>query len=220
MENIEKQLENLSEVKHLIEKSTKFISLSGLAGVAAGIFALLGASVMYFKYGAFFTLRYSSEGIAYQDMLSGESYLDFIKCALLIGGSVLFLALASGILFTMNKAKKKSLPIWDNTTKRLLVNLFIPLIAGGLFAGALLFHGLIFLIAPVTLVFYGLALINASKYTFHDVKYLGLIEIALGLIASFFVGYGLFVWALGFGLMHIVYGIVMYFKYEHQSAKA
>jgi hypothetical protein len=96
--------------------------------------------------------------------------------------------------------------------------LFIPLIAGGLFVAALLFHGLIFLIAPVTLIFYGLALINASKHTYHDVKYLGLIEIALGLIASFFVGYGLFVWALGFGVMHIVYGILMYLKYEHSKA--
>jgi hypothetical protein len=220
MENIEKQLENLSEVKHLIEKSTKFISLSGLAGVFAGFFALLGAAIMYYKFGAFFAMRYSKYGIAYQEMLRGEAYREFIMFGIIVGVSVLVLAILSGVLLTINKAKRKALPIWDNTSKRLLLNLFVPLVAGGLFAAALIYHGLIFLVAPVTLIFYGLALINASKYTIHDVKYLGYIEVTLGILSSFFVGYGLFVWALGFGLMHMVYGILMYYKYEHSKSKA
>ena len=109
---------------------------------------------------------------------------------------------------------KKEQKIWDALTRRLLINLMIPLITGGLFCLALFYHGYIALIAPATLIFYGLALINSSKYTFNDVRYLGISEIVLGMIALFMLGYGLEVWAIGFGLLHILYGSLMYFKYE------
>lgn len=78
----------------------------------------------------------------------------------------------------------------------------------------LIYQGHIELAAPATLVFYGLALLNASKYTLSDIRYLGLLEIVTGLMATFFIEYGLLFWAFGFGLLHIVYGIFMYYKYE------
>jgi hypothetical protein len=64
------------------------------------------------------------------------------------------------------------------------------------------------------LIFYGLALINASKYTYNDIRYLGISELLIGLCSTLFLGYGLFFWAAGFGLAHIVYGALMYFKYD------
>jgi hypothetical protein len=127
---------------------------------------------------------------------------------------VLVFALAAGLYFTTRKARKKGLRVWDNTAKRMLANLFLPLVAGGVFCLILLYHGIIFLVAPATLIFYGLALINASKYTLPDVRYLGVSEILLGLLGSVFVGYGLIIWAVGFGILHIIYGSAMYFKYE------
>ena len=127
---------------------------------------------------------------------------------------MLTLSIGGGIFFTTRKAKKKNLPIWDATAKRLVIHLFIPLAAGGIFCLILLFHRDVHLIAPATLLFYGLGLINASKYTLSDIRYLGFTEIILGLIASIFVGYGLLFWAMGFGVMHIIYGAVMYYKYE------
>ena len=90
----------------------------------------------------------------------------------------------------------------------------IPLITGGLFCLALLYHGLAGLVAPATLVFYGLALVNASKYTLHDIRNVGYCEIVLGLASLFFLGYGLEVWVIGFGILHIIYGSLMYWKYE------
>jgi hypothetical protein len=59
-------------------------------------------------------------------------------------------------------------------------------------------------------------LINASKYTFNDIRYLGFCEIILGLGAAVYVGYGLYFWALGFGILHIIYGAMMYYKYERK----
>jgi hypothetical protein len=127
---------------------------------------------------------------------------------------ILLLSIFGGIYFTIRKSKKEDLPIWTNTTKQLLINLFVPLIAGGIFCCALLYHQLFIFITPATLLFYGLALINASKYTYDEIYYLGIFEIILGLAAAFFLEKGLLFWAIGFGLLHILYGIKMYRKYN------
>lgn len=208
--DIDKQLNDISEIKNLMEKSSKFISLSGLSGVFAGIFALAGAAVVYFR----FQVEYSSRFGSAEYFKTISNPREFISFNLIVGLIVLVLALSSGLLFTIKKAKKHKSLMWDTTSKRLLINLFIPLITGGFFIFILAFHHIYELIAPATLIFYGLALINASKFTLHDVKYLGLLEVILGLISGIFVGYGLIFWAIGFGVLHIIYGIAMYLKYD------
>jgi len=221
MDQQNEHLKNLQEIRSIMERSSRFISLSGLSGIFAGITALIGAFVVYLYRQEFFIGRYNNGGIFIsQDLLSGNDLNNFIIFLLIDGSVTLILAILFGIVFTMRNAKKKGLPIWDGTTKRLLINLFIPLIAGGVFALILLFHHLVFLVAPVTLIFYGLALINASKFTLNEIFYLGLCEIALGLIAAVFVGYGLIFWAIGFGILHIIYGTSMYFKYERADSKS
>ena len=100
------------------------------------------------------------------------------------------------------------------TSKRLTINLMIPLITGGLFILAMLQNDEWRYVAPACLVFYGLALVNASKYTLTDIRYLGYAEIVLGLINTQFIGYGLYFWAAGFGLLHIIYGFSMWWKYD------
>ncbi len=215
MKNIDKQLENLSGIKELMERSSQFLSLSGLSGVFAGIFALLGASTVYFKYTVFFNTRYLNNlSFGRDQMMQGKSLKEFIVFTTVTGVIILTLAISSAIFFSYRKAKKSGNSLWDNSTKRLLINLFIPILAGGIFVLALVYHQIFYLIAPVTLIFYGFGLLGAGKYTLHDIRYLGLFEILLGLIASFFIGYGLLFWAIGFGFLHIIYGLVMYFKYE------
>jgi hypothetical protein len=215
MDKQNEHLENLSEIRSLMERSSRFISLSGLSGVAAGVFAIIGAIAAYFYLGG---MNASSAGekayYEYARTATGEGNTDFYAFFFTDAVAVLGLSLISGCVLTIRKAKKKGQSIWDATAKRLLINLLIPLITGGLFCLVLLSHGLVGLVAPATLIFYGLALLNASKYTLNDIRYLGIFEIALGLIASVYLGYGLIFWTIGFGLLHIVYGIVMYNKYE------
>lgn len=211
MDKQNEHLETLSEIRSLMERSSRFISLSGLSGVFAGVFALLGALAAYFH----FNMELTSSGYyMYAENSYGETNMDFYTFFFIDAGCVLFASLAAGSILTIRKAKQKNQSIWDSTSKRLLINLLIPLITGGLFCIALLYHGLIALVAPAMLLFYGLALVNASKYTLNDIRYLGICEIVLGLIAAIFIGYGLIFWAIGFGILHIVYGIVMYNKYE------
>ena len=175
----EKYLEDLKEIKDIMNRSSRFISLSGFSGISAGIIALIGA------------------------------YL-----ALDLATGTFLLAIASIIFFTTRKTLAQKQKIWDAQTRRLLINLFIPLLAGGLFCLILLSKGYLSIAAPLTLIFYGLALVNASKYTLNEVRSLGIIEIILGLFSALYTSYGLLFWAIGFGLMHIVYGIAMEIKYK------
>lgn len=212
MKHREDPLETLGQIRSMMERSSRFISLSGLSGVVAGLFALGGSAMIYLYLGMMpFTYK---RPYYVQAKEVGKWGIDYMTFFYLVGAVVLFGAVSFGVFFTIRKALKKGLPIWDNTTKRLLVNLAIPLFIGGLFCLGMIYHGLVGLIAPSTLIFYGLALINAGKYTFNDIIYLGLIETLIGLIALFNIGFGLEFWAIGFGFMHIFYGIAMYFKYE------
>jgi hypothetical protein len=210
-----KHLEDIKEIRSIIERSTQFLSLSGLSGVFSGLFALLGAAVVYFQKLRYLPLDYSSgRNAMIRELFTGSEYADFVIFSFTTGLVILILALVSVIFFSVRNARKKGLPIWNPTARRVLINLFIPLVTGGLFCLILLFHNLGYLVAPVTLIFYGLALINASKYTIRDIRYLGFSATFTGLLAAFWVGYGLYFWAFGFGVLHIVYGFVMYWRYE------
>lgn len=198
--------EDLSHIRSMMERSSRFISLSGLSGVVAGLAALIGAGYVYFVF--------KREGIDYFDGDRNIFHPALVKELILIGTVILFTALLSGYVFTANKSKKKGQKIWDATTKRLLLTFAVPLVTGGVFCLALLFHHLFVWIAPATLIFYGIALVSAERYTLTDIRYLGYCQIILGLISLFFLGWGLLFWTIGFGILHIVYGLIMHKKYK------
>jgi hypothetical protein len=200
------QLAALHEIRNIMDRSSRFISLSGLSGVAAGVSALVGAGVAQW--------HFAHRGISYSQAIGGELPRASLLFLAAVAVLVFVLAFCSAAYFTARNAKKNSHRVWDSKTERMLVNLFIPLAAGGVFCGALLHHHLLYLVAPAMLIFYGLGLLNASKYTLSDIRYLGIAEIGLGLLACFFVDYGLLAWTAGFGLLHILYGMLVYYKYE------
>lgn len=200
------QLDTLHEIRNIMERSSRFISLSGLSGVAAGVSALIGAAIVKWYL--------VTHHLNYRQHLGRNLTRESILFMILVAALVFILALCSATYFTARNARKSNHRVWDSKTERMLVNLFIPMAAGGIFCAILLYHNLLYLVAPVMLVFYGCALLNASKYTLSDIRYLGLLEILLGLLASFFVSYGLLAWTVGFGVLHIMYGTLMYFKYE------
>jgi hypothetical protein len=196
-------LQALTEIRSIMERSTKFLSLSGLSGIFAGTVALIGAGIAY----CFVTDVSKSYEIG-----TDEIFTFFFQLAL----GVLALALVGGYYFTFRKAKHNNQQVWDASSKRLLINLLIPLTAGGMFCLVLLIKGFAVLVAPATLVFYGLALVSASKYTLDDIKYLGFCQIVLGLLALMLLSMisSILIWAIGFGVLYIVYGCIMYNKYD------
>lgn len=203
-----KYLDDITEIKNMMNKSSRFISLSGLSGVLAGVYSLIGA---YFAQQTISNLR-SFEYSADSDLFAYDAAEKLFTIAVI----VIILSLLTGIFFSYRKSIKSGEKLWDLASRRLIFNFLIPLVTGGLFCIVLIQKEFIGLIAPATLIFYGLACVNASKYTLGDVRYLGFANIILGLIATQFIGFGLYFWALGFGVFHIFYGAMMYFKYERK----
>ena len=198
------QVEDLKVIRDMMEKSSKFLSLSGLSGIFSGIFAIAGAAFAYI-----YILKYP----AATDFTHQQEVWILLADALL----VLLLSIGFGVYFSWKKAKKNNQVLFSSVTWRAIYNLTIPLIAGGIFSFLLLWRGEIGLVISSTLIFYGLALINTSKYTLNEVHYLGIIEVLLGLIAAAFLRYGIIFWTIGFGVCHIIYGCIMYNKYDQKK---
>jgi heme/copper-type cytochrome/quinol oxidase subunit 3 len=199
-------LREISDIKRIMERSSRFISLSGLSGVVAGLCALAGTYFANDIIGDY----YYDHGRGYTD----RDFASLKTKLLLLAAIVLVASLLLAFVFTWRRAKQNQLPVWDLTARKLMWNVLIPLIAGGLFILAMLQYSEWRFVAPASLIFYGLALVNGSKYTLTDIRYLGYLEIILGLINTQYTGYGLYFWAVGFGVLHIIYGVIMWWKYE------
>lgn len=193
-------IKDIAEIRSMMERSSKFLSLSGWAGIMAGLYALAGAYVAYSTFG------FNPDELFY----SSENLASVIWLAI----GVLVLALVTAIYFSKRKADGNGENIWNATSRRLLSSMAFPLVAGGTLILVFIANGLIGLIAPLMLLFYGLALVNAGHYTITEVKVMGIVQIALGLSGAWFIEYGLLLWAVGFGAVHIIYGIYMHFRFE------
>ncbi len=195
----------LSSIRDLMERSSKFISLSGLSGVLAGLYALAGAGAGYWL------INKVSAGDA------GRAYTDeplIFWQLVMIALAVLIFSIFTACWLTMKNARARDENVWNPVSRKLLMSISVPLITGGLFILILLAKGDYSMIASACLIFYGLALVSGSHYTFSDVRWLGIFEILLGLTALSLPVYGLIIWAIGFGLLNILYGSIMHFKYD------
>ena len=211
MDQQQEQLESIKAIRNMMERSSRFLSLSGFSGALVGIMAIVGVIIAYH----FLGMSFDQPGY-YNKLVNADGSLNSPVFQFLFSELMLLLAtaLSIAILLSMRKAKARAVPIWDTTAKRLVINMAVPLLTGAIFCLILLFHGYISLIIPSTILFYGLAMYNASNYTLHDIRSLGLINIGLGLAAAYFIDYALLFWGFGFGVLHIVYGLYIHFKYE------
>lgn len=200
-------LQDIHEIKNLMNKSSRFMSLSGLSGVLAGIYALIGA---YFSYTIIYRDNVISKDGYRTLLLDGESIITVVVIAFV----AVTLSIVTGIYLNWRKAKTQNENFWNSASKRLPINFLIPLATGSFFVLFLIEKEIYAFVAPLTLVFYGLALVNASKYTLGYIRYLGLTLLVIGLFSVWFLGYGLLFWALGFGVCHIIYGAIMHLKYD------
>lgn len=204
-------LQDLKEIRSLMDRSTRFVSLSGLSGVLAGLYALAGAIVGYF----ILKNTHGRDYVNNADYLLSTSWKNNAALQMTVAAAtVLVLAAVTAFFLTRCKAAKHNQKVWTSQSIRLVVNFMMVLGIGAIFIQALLQQGRFALVAPSMLIFYGLACLHASKYTLGTVKYLGLSCAVLGLINMQFLDYGLYFWAAGFGLCHIFYGSIMYFKYD------
>jgi predicted lysophospholipase L1 biosynthesis ABC-type transport system permease subunit len=197
---------DIASIRNIMERSAKFISLSGLSGVLAGFYALAGAAAAYY------IVHYPLSPFQYRILSINEG--EILWKLILVATVVLIASVGTGLLLSNRKAKRNGLTLWNSASRQLVTSLAIPLVSGGIFILIMLASGHFGLAAPACLLFYGIALIQASSNTFTEVRYLGFCEIFLGLISALYPGYGLIFWAVGFGILHIIYGAIMYNRYD------
>ena len=195
------QVEDIKIIREMMERSSKFQSLNGLSIVLAGIAASVGGVVAYI---------YVVKEALSQGFYSSED----IRFLLIDAASVLIIAIAAITFLSWRKAKANRQALFNKVTIRAAYNLSLPLVSGAILCIVFLLRGDVAILAPMTLIFYGLGLVNASKFTFDEIHALGITEVILGLLALIFLYNGIFFWILGFGVAHIVFGSIMYFKYE------
>ena len=217
MEQNEQLASTLQEIKHMMERSSRFISLSGLSGIAAGICALIGAAAAYtvLQNAGYSPIDYASSDVAINQRHS-QSSVD--SSLILIACLTFAAAFISAFIFTYIRCKKTNIPVWNASSRRLTFSALIPMAAGGIFLLKLMANFNYEFIGPGCLIFYGLAVLNGSKYTLQEVRYLGYALLLLGFINLWMPGFSIFFWAIGFGLLHIIYGIIMWVKYERSPA--
>jgi hypothetical protein len=202
-------IDDIAEIRSMMERSSRFSSLSGWAGILAGIYALAGAFIAYSVF------DFNPDAIKYGTVNKGNLDPE-LKGVFALALIILFLSMGTAVALSGKKAKNRGEKIWNATSRRLLESMAVPLVSGGLLVLICIANDLVGLAAPLTLIFYGLALVSASKFTYVDVKYLGLIQIVLGLISACFIGWSLLLWAAGFGAAHMLYGISIHKKYERR----
>ncbi len=207
MKNLE-AIETVKEIRSMMEKSSRFISFSGTSAILIGFYALAGSFIARSVLASVNPLPNSSPALQWSAVAA-----QLVITALL----VFVLALGTILFFSVRKAKKRQQSFFNKPAYRTFFNFFLPLATGGVFCMALLLNGYVGVIAPVMLLFYGVSLINAAKYTFGSIFGLGCAEIVLGLLCAFFPGKGLLFWSAGFGVLHILYGIYFYVSVERKE---
>ncbi len=204
MKTNENYLDEIKEIRKMMEESSRFLSLSGLSGILVGIYALLGSALAY-------QLIYADKGI-------GSFLFDNVAPQItLLAAVVLLLSIITIVLLTSSRAKKAGKKFWNPGSRLMLINLALPIVAGGFLIVIFASHGMYEFIAPGCLVFYGLALATAARFTRQEIFWLGILEVVLGILAAIVPSFGLLFWALGFGVLHIIYGALMYSRYESNS---
>lgn len=176
-----------------MERSTRTPSLSGIAGILIGIVALGGVGVF----------RWLEGGSA-----------NLLRDGILAALTTLLLAISLALHFSYRMAQRQRLPLRSRPLDLVVIELSIPLAAGGAFCIALLLQGLFSYLPFAMLTFYGLGLVSASKFAVREVRWLGLTELLLGICSAFVPGWGPGLWATGFGGAHILYGVRIYLRYE------
>jgi hypothetical protein len=207
MKKEEEYIKDLTEIRSMMERSSKFMSLSGWSGVIMGIYALAGV---------FFAnlIMQQRDDYSLYSMSGSFQFSKTLADLVLLAIVLLVAAIGTAIFLSYKKSRKIKEQAWNPTARRLVINMMIPLFTGGALILIMILKGLPGLILPFTLLFYGLTLINAGKYSYAEIKYLGIINIIFGLVAAYFIDYGLLFWAVGFGIMHIIYGLYIHLRYE------
>ncbi len=136
----------LEEIKQIMDRSSRFVSLSGWSGIAAGICALVAAWLAGKKFNEY--------GISENEYEANSSYtrdgnlLQLDRELLILAVITFIAAFFFAFLFTWLRSRKTGVPIWGLMARKVMINLAVPMIVGGLLIWRITDFGIYGLVAP------------------------------------------------------------------------
>lgn len=192
--------ENLRVIRELMERSTRYSTFSGLSGICAGLFSILGCLVQRFWV---LSLPASERLVAFT-----------INWTLVIA-----LTIGADFFLTKRKAPLVGKTILSRLGRQMVVASAPGLLTGALLTLFLLQQGHMDQVYPVWMLSYGSAVCAVGLFSQKEVGRLGrafltagALTLALGLLTAlqpYIASLGLFITALTFGGFHIAYGLIV-----------
>ena len=204
----------MDDIREMMSKSSRFQAISGWSIVVIGLYAAVASAMAAAVIGVGDWLP-CCENLQRFAVLNTPSR---IRIAALIAIGLFALSLLTVFVAAIIKSKRNNLRFaFDKRMCQMLVDFFIPLIAGGLLSMALVQQGHYGLTSSIMLLFYGLALVNCSHYTYPALRWLGYSELLIGIIDCFTMSHALLFWFLGFSVMHILFGVIYVIMFERKN---
>jgi len=181
-------MDNLSFIRQTMERATAFTAVPGWGGVAMGVLALAAALVAD-------TRPSAAEWAA--------TWLVTSALALTLGG------------WTMAaKARRAGTTVFSYSGRRFVLSYLPPLAVGALLSGVLVRAGLYEALPGTWLLLYGTGVVTGGAFSVRVVPLMGLCFMGLGVVALFGpAGWGNVLMAAGFGVLHIVFGLIIARRY-------
>lgn len=183
----ERAMDNLRYIRETMERASAFTAISGWGQVAIGVTALGAALIAHGQ----------TIGI-WLAVWTAEAFISL----LIAGWSI------------DRKARASGLPLLSGPGRKVAFSLSPPLFAGLLLTLVFYQAGLTSYIPGVWLLLYGTGVITGGMFSVPIVPLMGVCFMALG-AAALFAPAALSTWfmAAGFGLVHIVFGLIIARKY-------
>jgi hypothetical protein len=181
-------MDNLSFIRSTMERATAFTAVPGWGGVAMGITALVAAALAQ-------TRATENEWLA--------AWLGASALALTIGGWSMAV-----------KARRAGTSVLSYSGRRFVLSYVPPLAVGGLLTLVLVRAGLYGALPGTWLLLYGTGVVTGGAYSVRVVPIMGLCFMALGALALLAPpDWGDWLMALGFGGLHIIFGLIIARRY-------
>jgi hypothetical protein len=181
-------MDNLSFIRQTMERATAFTAVPGWGGVGMGVLALAAAAV-------------AETRITRTEWL--VTWLATSALGLTLGG------------WTMaSKARRAGTTVFSYSGRRFVLSYVPPLLVGALLTGVLVRAGLWSALPGTWLLLYGTGVVTGGAFSVRVVPLMGLCFMVLGAAALFSpASWGNILMAAGFGLLHIVFGLIIARRY-------
>lgn len=180
----DRAIDNLRFIRETMERSTSFTAVPGVGGVLMGATALCAA-------------------------FAAQQQSNF-RYWLMIWLAEAVTAFAIGVLTVYLKAKKSDFQLASAPSRKFFNAFFPPIIGGGILTALFYQNSWFEQLPTVWLTLYGIAVVCGGAYSVKIVPVVGWIFIALGVVSVFVAPqHGNLLMALGFGLVQIVFGMII-----------